>query len=264
MAKSSGRFGKYGDLKRKQNLRKNRLLPAEQAQSNPPEGVAKRWRDAKKQESGKQDPTYSQSSVCRNLRLIVDAESISSFFSFLQCGFEVGITTGCTLRHLLVDQLQLDPTYVSSRISTIFLDGKPVDDMEGAIVRDGSRLALSAAMPGLVGATMRRGGSLASFRSSISYKVSDERIALSKGSIQVKLFNLVMSELGPIFMERGIIVKGSQLFDFFGDQPDFVTERIKEAALDGKPLKANSLAQEMPTLQSESICLQVWPSTQSD
>ena len=34
------------------------------------------------------------------------------------------------------------------------LDGKPVDDIGSSFLHDGSTLALSAAMPGLVGATL--------------------------------------------------------------------------------------------------------------
>jgi len=44
----------------------------------------------------------------------------------------------------------LDEDYVTQRISTIFLDGKPVDDIDTLLVRDGAVLSLSAAMPGLV------------------------------------------------------------------------------------------------------------------
>ena len=61
------------------------------------------------------------------------------------------------------------------------LDGKPVDDIGAALVQDGSTLALSAAMPGLVGATLRRGGAYSSFRSAITYHETGERLRAGEG-----------------------------------------------------------------------------------
>ncbi len=92
----------------------------------------------------------------------------SSFFQFLQGGFFLGASVGCSIHELLCEQLGLGEEYVLQRITTLFLDGKPVDDIDSAVVRDGATLSLSAAMPGLVGAAMRRGGAFASLRSSIT------------------------------------------------------------------------------------------------
>ncbi|NJL58424.1 MAG: hypothetical protein HC887_00995 [Desulfobacteraceae bacterium] len=62
------------------------------------------------------------------------------------------------MQTLLCDILEIPKDYVLNRISTIFLDGKPVDCLDTAFVRNHSVVSLSAAMPGLVGAVMRRGG----------------------------------------------------------------------------------------------------------
>jgi hypothetical protein len=108
---------------------------------------------------------------------------------------------------LLTDDLGVDPAYVRERITTIFLDGQVVDDLARAPLRDGSLLALSAAMPGLVGATLRRGGYYAAMRAAITR--SAERAAeAGPGGIlvRVKLFNLLIAELGPVLLARGVVL----------------------------------------------------------
>ena len=59
---------------------------------------------------------------------------------------------GCSVKTMLNNTLGMDDNYVEDRIKTIFLDAKPVDDINTACINDGSVLALSGAMPGLAGA----------------------------------------------------------------------------------------------------------------
>ncbi|OQX15922.1 MAG: hypothetical protein BWK80_40550 [Desulfobacteraceae bacterium IS3] len=119
-----------------------------------------------------------------------------------QQGVQIKIPTGCSLKTLLCEVWEIPQDYVTNRISTIFLDGKPVDDLEAAMIRDGSVLSLSAAMPGLVGAVMRRGGSLASFRSSITYAENENMPERKEGVITLKLFNLLIAELGEYLSQK--------------------------------------------------------------
>lgn len=116
---------------------------------------------------------------------------------------------------LLSDQFGLPAEYIENRIQTIFLNGKPVDNMDTAMVRDGSILALSSAMPGVLGATLRRGGYYSQMRSQITHVEEAESPRQKDGQIIVKLFNLTIRELGPLFLERGILIDGEDLKDFF-------------------------------------------------
>ncbi len=113
----------------------------------------------------------------------------------------------------LVQDLGLTPEYVRQRITTVFLDGQVVDVLEDAMLRDGSRLALSAAMPGLVGATLRRSGPYAAMRAEITRASEHEVHARSAGTgvIHVKLFNLLLDELGPLLLERGVLLEREAL-----------------------------------------------------
>jgi hypothetical protein len=129
-------------------------------------------------------------------------------FPLLQHGFTVRTRVGIPLGELLTDELGLAPEYVRDRITTIFLNGKPVDDLERSIVADGSLVALSAAMPGLVGATLRRGGYYAPFRESITDASPAAETVRGSGTVRIRLFNLLLRELGPSFLGRGVIVTG--------------------------------------------------------
>jgi len=137
-----------------------------------------------------------------------------------QKGFRVEIETGCTLESLLCDQWELSAEYVQQRISTLFLNGKPVDDISTATVAEGAVLALSSAMPGLVGAVMRRGGFFSSLREGITYReiVRDGRTR--RGIVTVKLFNHLIEELGPRFLSRGLFVNHFDLENALAEGPE--------------------------------------------
>jgi hypothetical protein len=155
----------------------------------------------------------------------------------LQQGVQVEIENGCALEDLLCRQWGLDREYVYGRISTLFLDGRPVDDIETARVRDGAVLALSCAMPGLIGATMRRGGVLASFRSSISHREEQQQAdANARGTITVKLFNMLTRELAPPLLARGIIASRTALTALFDRYPEMAAlpdDRLRLVARPG-------------------------------
>ncbi len=169
--------------------------------------------------------------------LFLDEDKLPVLFPLLHQGFQLTVKVGCDIQCLLCDQFELDPDYLADRISTIFLDGKPVDDVASAVVKDGATLALSAAMPGLVGATFRKAGHLASFRGVISYQKEADCPATSEdGCITLKLFNLLLSELGPLFLKRGIWVVGRVLRDALKQQPTGMQPVCKRIEINGEVL----------------------------
>lgn len=125
------------------------------------------------------------------------------------------LEAGVPLREILCGQWGIPADYVAGRISTIFLNAKPVDDLE-VIVADGSVLALSAAMPGLVGATMRRGGVLGAFRCGISHRGAGTADPVRSGWIRVKLFNMIAEEMGGHFLRLGFRAPRAALAEWLG------------------------------------------------
>ena len=95
------------------------------------------------------DKISINSEIHPHLCFIAQGCWISRFFSLLQKGIIVRARSGCSLTAFLREQAEAAPETIE-KIQSIFLDGSPVDDLDRTIIKDGSILALSAAMPGLV------------------------------------------------------------------------------------------------------------------
>ncbi len=171
---------------------------------------------------------------------VTDGES-SKFVGLLNAGFMVKIRVGESVQALLCDRIGLDQSYFDERIQTLFLNSKPVDDPTTAVVKNGSILALSAAMPGLVGATFRKGGKYRWMRSSISHPDDSEVKAGRTGWVTVKLFNLILKELGPFFLEAGVWLKGETIQAFFADRTSSLAGTIQSVFLNGREVAPEAL-----------------------
>ncbi len=147
-----------------------------------------------------------------SLTFVLQPDHLAVFFPLLQQGVRVEARVGCDIQSLLCDQFEMAPDYLTDRVTTIFLNGKPVDDVATAVVTDGATLALSAAMPGLVGATLRKAGYLASFRDTISHREEGaSAVACRDGYITLKLFNMLLPEMGPRYLAHGVWTRGREL-----------------------------------------------------
>jgi hypothetical protein len=162
-------------------------------------------------------------------------------FPFLQRGFYVQTTLGKSIVDTLDDQFGIRPEYFEERIKTLFLNGHPVDDAKTAILRDQDALAMSAAMPGLVGAVLRRGGCLAPFRAAISHRGGSKTTDQADGAVQIKLFNLLVKELGPAFLQRGIYIGGEIFDEFIELQSDLFWKQCSAIRYNETPQEKESL-----------------------
>ncbi|MCM2359874.1 MAG: hypothetical protein NDI77_17115 [Geobacteraceae bacterium] len=191
-----------------------------------------------------------------SLSLTLKTERCGEFYPLLMAGFQVPVRVGCSVRELLCDQFGIDNDYVVGRITTVFQNGKAIDDLDAAMVRDGARLTLSAAMPGLVGATMRSGGFYAAMRGSITHRETGEANLPGRGVIRMKLFNLLLAELGPAFLRRGIGVDAAELADFLAQRPASFWQGCREILLDGAPVEPE-LLREGAALDGGTVLLEV-------
>ncbi len=169
------------------------------------------------------------------LSLELVAEQVVSLFLLLQNGFFVKACVGCTIKDFFVKQLGLSPDYVQTRIQGIFLNGKPADDIDTAVIRDGARLTLSGTMPGLVGIALRR-GPLAVFRHSITHRETGNYTYSGDGYIQLKLLNLLMKDMGPELLRKGIYTNSSELTAYLGNLPTDFWQGCKTISLDGRQI----------------------------
>jgi hypothetical protein len=152
-------------------------------------------------------------------------EKISRLCTLMHNRCYIKVECGKPMRDLLCNQFQIPFEYVKNDIKVIFLDASPVDNIETAIIKDGATLALSAAMPGLVGAAMRRDGELNWLRSGITYQEGETDHKIEEGLIKMKLFNKVMADLGESFLRRGVYLQSKYLSEFLTRfTPDFWIE----------------------------------------
>ncbi len=175
----------------------------------------------------------------------------------LQNGLNIQANVGCNLERFLCTVFNISIEYIKQQIQILFLNGKAVDDMESVVVRDGSSLALSSAMPGLAGTTLRRGGHLASLRSGITYQRKEETITPHKGRISIKFFNLLITELGLPLLFKGICVRGIDLAEMLKGLSRELSKSCTMVTVDGGQIAVNILldAKMMSELEKEAMWL---------
>lgn len=171
----------------------------------------------------------------------VDAPTALAISYLLQEGFRVYGDVNISVRAVLRNVAGLDDEFIDRRLSTIFLNGKCVDDIDSAIVTDGSVLALSSAMPGLVGSSLRRGGMYRSLRSGVTFRADGEAGTKTTGSVEIRLFNSVIPSLGSLFLERGVVIDRGALLMFLGMRSRLFWEGCRAILVNGKPVMKEDL-----------------------
>lgn len=187
--------------------------------------------------------------------MIVTSELLSRFFKLLEQGFIVKTQASCSIKDLLCKQLQIEEEYLDKRIQTLFLNGKAVDNPETAYIQDNATLALSAAMPGLVGATFRKGGTYAAMRNTISYGAATSSKGEGEARAKLKLFNMVLKELGPIFLANGVWISSEKFNEFLDRYVNEIKAACSLIQLNGENVDITKF-EEMDRKNSE-IFLQV-------
>jgi hypothetical protein len=180
-------------------------------------------------------------STPRHISLTIKSSLITAFSQLLQSGFWVKGIVECSVKSFLCEYIGLAPEYLEKRIQTIFLDGQPVDNVETATLRDGATLSLSAAMPGLAGAILRRGGYYAPMRDQISFKEKMMSASLQPCKFFVKLFNLPLQEVGPLFLERGAWIDGNTLNNILTTRSDDFRKGCRVDLADGRQFDPDQL-----------------------
>ena len=195
--------------------------------------------------------TEAIDSIYPHLVFVAEKGRVASLFLLLQQGVKIRRRVGCNVDVFLRQELVAAPETIG-KIQSIILDGKPVDDIGSSLVHDGSILALSAAMPGLVGATLRRGGAYSSFRGAITYHETGTACIPGEGWVGVKIFNLLIAELGPDLLRKGVLLKSSDLLDFLKERAEEFRQGCS-ATLDGSPIDIGKLEKNAALRGKDSV-----------
>lgn len=75
--------------------------------------------------------------------------------------------------------------------------------------------------------------------------------------LNLKLFNIIMSELGLDFLKRGIFIKLIDLKDFLSKQADGLQQGCREILLNQAPVKLSQLQDVQFSSQSDLVFLSV-------
>lgn len=173
-------------------------------------------------------------------------------------GFRIRRPLGCSVHELLCGQLGVEPEYLERRIQTIFLNGQVVDDPQLAVVSPGSTIALSAAMPGIAGAVLRKKSRYAPMRRELSCPSPDQTLDQPvEGDVVLKLFNLLQQELGPRFLRHGIQISGRVLRELLQSRWAAFQAGLVAADVSGHPVAPASLLE--ADWSSQDVVLVVIP-----
>jgi hypothetical protein len=183
-------------------------------------------------------PPIQPTAEVLEITLTMPETAVARFVPILGEGIFLRGPSGQTVEDFLVKSAGVSPAYLKERVQTVFLDGRALDDFGTARVMDGATLALSAAMPGLAGAVLRRGGRYAPMRRQISHEARCAQAAPGEIFVVLKLFNMIARELGPEFLRQGILVPGARLQNFWERQGRWAWEGCRAAEADGQPVNA--------------------------
>jgi hypothetical protein len=178
----------------------------------------------------------------KSLILELGPDWIPGVSRLFQDGVMVETRLGYSVQAFLLEQLGLSLEYVQGRIQTIMLNGKVVDDPATAAIHPGAILSLSAAMPGLLGATLRTGSYYAAMRSQISWKGVAPTAGDKEGTFLLKLFNLLINEVGPRLLRRGVWVHAEDLASLLVEQTRWLQDKGARAIVDGSGVDLERLS----------------------
>jgi len=171
--------------------------------------------------------------------IVLQFSGFSFFSRLLHTGVGVKIRGCSSIKNFLCGQLGIDVSYFEERIQTIFLDAMPVDEPDTAVVKAGSVLGLSAAMPGIAGALLRKKGRYAPMRKPISYNKAKQIDSEEEGTVVLKVFNLLSEELIEAIFTHGIIIDGDKLDAFFDKYSNAFSQSITALYRDEKRIEAD-------------------------
>jgi hypothetical protein len=174
------------------------------------------------------------------LTLKVQTGQISKLVAVLQMGFYLPVPAGSSVRAVL-DAAGISRSYLEDKVKTVFLDGTAVDNLEAERIKNRSVIAVSGAMPGLVGAIFRKDSPISGLRSNVAKRPYDSSIQDGDELVLLKMFNIIAEEMGPELLRSGLTFAGKDMGNFFGNRRELLEKAILEVELDGNPIALQEL-----------------------
>lgn len=150
---------------------------------------------------------------------------------------QVSADIGDSMMNFLTKRLDFDAEYIDAQVKTIFMNGKPVDDLDAASIPADARIALGAVAPGVAGMMMARNSPISGMRSGITYHNTESVQTITEGTVTLLLFNAVMEDKGLQILKKGITIPAEKLERAVEEVP----ESISTAHLDDTSISAVEL-----------------------
>ncbi len=118
-------------------------------------------------------------------------------------------------------------------------------------------MALSGALPGLVGATFRRRSAYAYLRQAVTLSSQKSSVRKKEGQVILKLFNLLVPELMPSLLAQGVWVLGKDLGRFFKEQDERFWNGLQNSEVNDRQTEISVLRKANWTQNNTQVLLVV-------
>lgn len=160
-----------------------------------------------------------------DIKLTVPTDKLLLFATLLQSGVKIKCRAGKSIALFLQELPTFTKEYIVEVVQTIFLDGDPVDDLETVFDKEEQTLALSASMPGLAGAILRKNSFHSALRGHTT-KTSDLNFNFEESIVTLKLFNSIAQDKGTALLSGGVLIDVKKLLKFFNIRSTLIEKAI--------------------------------------
>ena len=197
--------------------------------------------------------------IAKTVEIVAGADIIKNFKILLQHGVFLDLDKSLPLKVFLLERCGISGPVLTDKIKTIFLNSRPVDDIEMADISSGDSLGLSGAMPGLVGAVFRQKSIFSSFRETITYSkdTGGKSNILEPGMVLLKVFNTAMDAVAQTLFARGVYVPAETFTGIFKTTVGFLQSGSVSMKLEGKKVKNRNILNELMSVDNELLYLVV-------
>jgi hypothetical protein len=158
----------------------------------------------------------------RSISLVILAapEELEALAPLVREGVEILVPAGRSLRATMEEDLGLGRECVDARVRAVFLDGSPVDDIDGDCARPGCTLALAGALPGVAGICMERESRIGVYREGITHAAPTPASAKREQlRMTLKLFNTIAAECLAQVLAKGVELRAARLAELLDERP---------------------------------------------
>lgn len=186
---------------------------------------------------------HHQTSASYFLRIYLNKDFEVHMTSLLQGGITLPCSSENVAEFLLtLPDFTLD--YLADRVQTILLNGDAVDDLEISFSPGKNTIALSAAMPGLAGAILRRNSLCSALRKTAGGRPESDPDNASI-EVKIKLFNMIAQEKGGPLLRQGGIIESVLIYDYFQNRPGLLA-KLDKIELDKEEIPQDQFFRQLP------------------